>query len=271
MLILTSLTNLFLKMFLTKRRKFVFSALFLTAGLTIIQLLQISNRYLAIFILSLLSIPLTFWSLKEALRGPIWLVSWILPAFFTAGVGLFYFLLPGSLLTAIPVISIYLVGMYVLFLSENIFAVAAAMRTIQLFRAASAVGFLSTLVTSFLLYDTIFSFRLPFYQNAPLVFSLSFFLFLHGTWSVNLEEKITGRILLYSLILALGMGEIALILSFWPTAITLGSLFLTSLVYVSLGVVQAKLSDRLFKKTVEEYLTVGFLVLIVLLAYTTWG
>jgi hypothetical protein len=257
-------------MFLTKRRKFVFSALLLTIGLTVIQLLQISNRYLAIFILSLLSIPLTFWSLKEALRGSIWLVSWILPVFFTAGVGLFYFLLPGSLLTAIPVILIYLVGMYVLFLSENIFAVAS-MRTIQLFRAASAVGFLSTLVTSFLLYDTIFSFRLPFYQNALLVFGLSFFLFLHGTWSVNLEEKISGQILLYSLVLALGMGEIALVLSFWPTAITLGSLFLTSLIYVSLGVVQAKLSDRLFKKTVEEYLTVGFLVLIVLLAYTTWG
>ncbi len=258
-------------MFLTKRRKFIFSALFLTLGLTIIQLSQISNRYLAIGVLSLLSVPLTFWSLKEALRGPVWLVSWILPVFFTAGVGLFYFLLPGSLLTAIPVILVYLVGMYVLFLSENIFAVAATMRTIQLFRAASAVGFLSALITSFLLYDTIFSLRLPFYQNAILVFVLSFFLFLHGTWSVNLEEKITGQILLYSLILALGMGEIALVLSFWPTAITLGSLFLTSLIYVSLGIVQAKLSDRLFKKTVEEYLTVGFLVLIVLLAYTTWG
>jgi hypothetical protein len=257
-------------MFLTKRRKFVFSALLLTLGLTIIQLLQISNRYLAIFLLSLLTIPLTLWSLKEALRGPIWLVSWILPVFFTASIGLFYFLLPGSLLIAIPVILIYLVGMYVLFLSENIFAVAT-IRTIQLFRAASAVGFLLTLATAFFLYDTIFSFRLPSYQNALLAFAVSFFLFLHGTWSVNLEEKISGQLLFYSLLLALGMGEIAFILSFWPTAITLGSLFLTSLVYVFLGIVQAKLSDRLFRRTVEEYLTVGLLVLIVLLAYTAWG
>jgi hypothetical protein len=257
-------------MFLTKRRKFIFSALLLTIGLTVIQLLQISNRYLAIFLLSLLTVPLTLWSLKEALRGPIWLVSWILPMLFTAGVGLFYFLLPGSLLIAIPVILIYLVGMYVLFLSENIFAVAA-IRTIQLFRAASAVGFLLTLVTAFFLYDTIFSFRLPFFQNTLLILIVSFFLFLHGTWSVNLEEKISGQLLFYSLLLALGMGEITLILSFWPTAITLASLFLTSLVYVFLGIVQAKLSDRLFRKTVEEYLTVGLLVLIVLLAYTTWG
>lgn len=257
-------------MFLTKRRKFIFSALLLTAGFTFIQLAAFTNRYTAIFVLSLLTIPLTLWSLREALRGPIWLASWILPMFFTAGVGLFYFLLPGSLLTAIPVILIYFVGMYVLFLSENIFAVAA-IRTIQLFRSASAVGFLLTLITSFLLYDTVFSFRLPFYQNGLLVLLISFFLFLHGTWAVNLEERISGQILFYSFLLALAMGEIALVLSFWPTAITLGSLFLTSLVYVSLGIVQAKLSDRLFKKTVKEYLTVGLLVLVVLLAYTNWG
>ncbi len=257
-------------MFLTKRRKFIFSSLLLTAGLTFIQFGQISNRYLAITLLSLLAIPLTLWSLKEALKGPIWLVSWILPAAFTAGVGLFYFLLPGSFLTALPVIIIYFLGMYALFLSENIFSVAA-LRTIQLFRSASAASFLLTLVTSFLLYDTVFSFRLPFYFNGLFVFVISFLLFLHGTWSVNLEEKISPNILLYSLFLSLGMGEIALVLSFWPTATTLTSLFLTSLVYVALGIIEAKLSDRLFRRTVNEYLTVGFIVLLVLLAYTTWG
>lgn len=254
----------------TKRRKFIFSSLLLTAGFILIQLGSLTNRYLAIFLLSLLTVPLTLWSLSEALRGAIWLVSWILPMFFTAGVGLFYFLLPGSLLTAIPIILIYFVGMYVLFLSENIFSVAA-LRTIQLFRSASAVSFLLTLITSFFLYDTVFSFRLSFYQNALLVFVISFFLFLHGVWSVNLDEKISGKNLLYSFLLALGMGEISLVLSLWPTAITLGSLFLTSLIYVSLGITQAKLSERLFRKTGEEYLTVGLLVLVVLLAYTTWG
>jgi len=257
-------------MLLSKRRKFILSSFLLTAGLSLIQFGGISSRYAAIGFLSLLTIPLTLWSLKEALKGPVWLLSWILPLFFTAGVGLFYFLLPGSLLTAIPVLIIYFLGIYALLLSENIFAVAA-IRTIQLFRSASAAAFLLTLFTVFLLYDTVFSFRLAFYSNALLVFLISFFLFLNGIWSVNLEDKINGQILLYSLVLSLGMGEIALILSFWPTAITLGSLFLTSLVYVSLGTVQAKLSERLFRKTVKEYLTVGLVVLIILLAYTSWG
>lgn len=257
-------------MLLTKRRKFILSSFLLTAGLSYIQFGQVSNRYLTIAILSALSIIFTLWSLKEALRGPIWLVSWILPSFFTAGVGLFYFLLPSSIFTAIPVIIFYFIGIYALLLSENIFSVAA-IRTIQLFRSASAVSFLLTLLTSFLLYDTVFSFRFPYYINCPLIFLISLFLFLHGTWSVNLEEKISKKIIWISLLVSLGIGEISLVLSFWPTTITLSSLFLTSLVYVLLGLTQAKLSDRLFKKTTEEYLLVGLSVLIVLFLYTNWG
>lgn len=227
-------------------------------------------RYRTILVLSLSAIPFTLWSLKEALRGPIWLVSWILPVFFTAGVGFFYFLLPGTWLTALPIVLFYLLGTYALFLSENIFAVAA-IRTIQLFRSASAVSFLLTLIISFLLYDTVFSFRLPFYINGIVVFFLSFFLFLHGTWAATLGEKITAELLRYSLVLALGLGEIALVLSFWPTAITLSALFLTSLIYVFLGITQAKLSDRLFEKTIKEYVIVGLIVLFVLFFYTRWG
>lgn len=257
-------------MLLTKRRKFILSSIVLTAGLTYVQFGQVTNRYAVIFALSFLAVVLTLWSLKEALKGSIWLVSWILPSFFTAGVGLFYFLLPSSVFTAIPVIIFFLIGIYALFLSENIFSVAA-IRTIQLSRSASAVSFLLTLLTSFLLYDTVFSFRLSFYFNAFFVFLISLFLFLHGIWSVSLEEKITKKTIWTSFFISLGIGEIALALSFWPTTTTLASLFLTSLVYVILGLTQAKLSGRLFKKTIDEFLIVGLLVLFVLLFYTKWG
>lgn len=255
---------------LTKRRKFILSSLVLSFGLLSIQLGWLTNRYLAITLVSLSCIPLVLWSLKEALGGPIWLLSWILPLLFTAGVGLFYFLLPGTLLLAIPVILIYFMGMYGLFLSENIFSVAA-IRTIQLFRSASAVSFLLTLLISFLLYDTVWSFRLPFYLNGVFVFIISFLLFLKGTWSVNLKEKIDNEILLYSVIPAFAIGEVAAVLSFWPTMISLISLFLTSLLYVCLGLIQAKLSDRLFEKTIKEYLLVGLAVFCIMICYTSWG
>lgn len=197
-------------------------------------------------------------------------MSWILPLMFTAGIGLFYFLLPGTILSAIPVIVLYLLGLYALFLSENIFSVAA-IRTIQLFRSASAVSFLLTLFTSFLLYDTVFSFRLPFYLNAIFVFFISILLFLHGVWSVNLGEKVSLKLFLYSALSAFSIGEIAFVLSFWPTTIALASLFLTSFLYVLLGLTQAHLSGRLFEKTVKEYLLVGLVVFLVLLLYTNWG
>lgn len=255
---------------LTKRRKFILSSLLLSFGLLGLQLGWVANRYLAIGILSFISIPLVFWSLKEALSKSVLIVSWILPFLFTAGIGLFYFLLPGSLAVGAPIIIIYFFGMYALFLSENIFSVAA-IRTIQLFRSASAVSFLLTLFTAFLLFDTIWSFLLPFYFNFGLVFIVSFLLFFTGTWSVNLKEKIDSKIIIYSLVPSLGLGETAALLSFWPATVSLASLFLTMLVYVCLGIIQAELSDRLFEKTVKEHLLIGAAIFAVLLFYTSWG
>lgn len=255
---------------LTKRRKFILSSLVLSAGMLLLQSGFFPDRYLAIGILCLISIPLTLWSLKEALKGPIWAMCWMLPLLFTAGVCFFYFLLPTSLYVGLPVIIFYLLGIYVVFLSENIFSVAA-IRTIQLYRSSMAVSFLLSLVISFLLYDTVFSFRLPFYVNGLVFWLVSFLIFLHGCWAATLEEKIGSRLLLYSLVLSLGIGEIGMAISFWPVSVTLGSVFLTSVVYVCLGLAQAKLSDRLFKSTIREYLAVGVAVFFVLLFYTSWG
>lgn len=255
---------------LTKRFKFILSSCVLTANLFAIQIGFFTERDLAIVILSLLTIPLTFWCLKEVLKGPIWLISWVLPLFFTAGVGFFYFLLPSSFFTALPILVFYFLGMYSILLSENIFSVSA-IRTIQLYRAAWAVGFLLSLLVSFFLFDTVFSLGLPFYYNFWFIFLISFFLFLHGTWSVNLEEMLSGKVWGHAFVLALGIGQTALMISFWPASITLRSLFLTSLIYVTLGLTQAKLTDRLFKKTVREYLLVGFSVFAILFFYTTWG
>lgn len=253
---------------LTKRRKFIISSLLLSLGLLAIQLEFVSNRYLAISVLAFFSIVLVLWSLKEALKGSIWLLSWILPGLFTVGVGLFYFLLPSSLITTIPVIVIYFLGMYALLLSENIFAVAS-IRTIQLVRSASAVNFLLTLFTAFLLFDTVFSFKFSFYINGGLIFLIAFLLNLKGVWAVNLKEKLDSQSFFYTLASALGIGEMAVVLSFWPATVVMDSLFLTAILYVNLGLIQAKLSDRLFERTVKEYLLAGVSVFAIFIFYTS--
>lgn len=255
---------------MSKRQKFIISSLVLAGGLLVIQTLEPEFRYQAIFALTLVSALLTLWSLREALSGIRFLTTALLPTLFTAGVGLFYFLLPSNIFSQLPVIVLYAVGIYALLLTENIFSVAA-IRTIQLLRAAHAVGFLLTLLTAFFLFDTIFSFRLSGWWNSLAVFGVSLPLFLQGLWSVNLEEKLTRRILDYTIFLSLVTGELAFIISFFPITIAMASLFLTTTIYVTLGLIQAEFQERLFKQTIYEYLAVGIVVLLVMLITSKWG
>ena len=67
------------------------------------------------------------------------------------------------------------------------------------------------------------------------------------------------------------MGEITVALYFWPVTVVTGSLFLTVVVYMLLGLTQAKLEDRLFISTVREHVTVGILVFIAIFFATHWG
>lgn len=258
------------KIDISKRQKFIISAALLSASLLTIQLANVSWRYQAIFGLTILTYLLSAWSLREGVSGIEWLTVLILPTLFTAGVGLFYFLLPASWLARLPVAALYGLGLYALLLTENIFSVAA-IRNIQLLRSAHAVGFLLTLLTAFFLYDTILSFRLPFWLNFVFVFLVSFPLFIQGLWSVKLEEKISGQIWFYSLALSLILAEGVLALSFWPVTVSAGSLALVTIMYVVLGLTQHYLSQRLFKRTINEYLTVGIVVLLVIILTTHWG
>lgn len=255
---------------LSKRKKCLLTALVLALGFLAIQLTDISWYYLAVIILAALTYLLSAWSLIEGLSGIEWLTVLILPTLFTLGLGFFNFLTPTSWLARAPMIVLFAVGLYGLLLTENIFSVAA-IRTIQLLRSAHAVAFLLTLVTSFFLYNVILSFRLDSWFNFLLVFAVSFPLLLQGLWCINLEERITKKIWAYTLALSFALGEIALVFSFWPMSVAVGSLSLTTSLYILLGLSQHQLSERLFRRTINEYVGVGIAVLIVIFLTTHWG
>lgn len=236
----------------------------------LVQTAAFQWRYSAIALLSLLAASFTIWSLWEALAGIRYLTTTILPALFTTGVGLFYFLLPTTWLAVLPVALLYGFGFYALLLTENIFSVSA-IRTIQLFRAAQAVGFLLTLLTAFFLYDTVFSFKLYPWANAFLVLLISLPLYFQGLWSIDLEEKINRRLMAFCLVLTLVSAQLALIISFMPLKIAMSSLFLTTIIYVALGLSQAHFQGRLFRRTINEYLAVGAIVLLVMILTVSWG
>lgn len=257
-------------MVMSKRRRFVITSLLLSLGFVAIQFLTDQNRFWAIGTLGLLTIVLFVWSLWEGLGKNMTLLTLILPTIFTVGVGIFWFLLPTNVYTRIPIVIFYGFGIYVLCLTMNIFTVSA-IRTIALLRAARGVGFVLSLITSFLVFDAILSLRSPIYYLLPLVLGISFPLFLQGFWSVVLEKNYSKDIVILSAISTLVMVETAGVLFFWPVTVVVGSLFLTVTFYILLGLGQSKIEGRLFSATVREHLVVGALVFIAMFFATHWG
>lgn len=276
---------------MSKRQRFVLASIILSVGLLITRTVPFDYTYIAIFGLGLATFFVSLWSLAEGLavsRWPVRLVVVALPTLFVSGAAFFALFLPpaiteilgfsislesGRFLAGVFKIILFVlfgVGVYALFLTENVFSVAA-IRTIQLLRAAHAVGFLLSLLTGFFFYQAIFSFRLSFWINFLLVLIISFPIILQGLWSVVLEERPSRRTAVTSFWLALLLGETALILSFWPVTVAMAALFLTTALYVFLGLVREYFAERLFRRTAYEYIGVGIVVLLAMILTAPWG
>ncbi len=255
---------------LSKRQQFVVVVLLLTIGLVTTQLIPIEQRLQAVGIFALSSFLLSLFSLREDLKGIEYLVLPILPVMFTVAVCFFYFLLPERWLTRVPTAILYGFLMYAILLTENIYNVAR-IRSIQLLRAAHSVGFLVTIITAFLLFDTALSFHLTSYYNAILVFAISFPLTVQLLWSMVLESRISKSIITGSLVCSLTLAQSAYFLSFWPVNITIFSIFLTTLFYSISGLIREKLIDRLFPNTIREFLGVALVTFLLLAFITRWG
>jgi hypothetical protein len=255
---------------MTKRARFILTSVLLALGFIGVNLFDESARFYAIGGLCAATLILFVWSLREGLKFDATILSLVLPILFTLGVGLFWFLIPTTVFARIPVILFYAIGVYSLALTANIFTVST-IRTIALVRAARGVGFVLTLLTSFLMFDAIWSLKTSLIIVALLTAVVSLPLFMQGLWVSVLERKIEKRIVFHSLILSTGVVQMSILLYFWPVSVVVGSLFLTVTIYVLLGLGQAKIEGRLFKRTVREYLSVGTIVFIAMYLATHWG
>lgn len=255
---------------MSKRTRFVITSVILSLGFVGISFLNDQNRFWAIGILGLLTVAFFLWSLFENLGKNMTLLTIVLPVMFTLGVGFFWFLLPANIYARIPIIIFYGVGMYILCLTANIYSVAYV-KTIALLRAARGVGFVLTLLTSFLIFDAVLSARTEIYYLIPVTFILSFPLYLQGFWSMVLEKKYSRELMILSATSSLITTELSAVLYFWPVSIVVGSLFLTASFYMLLGLGQAKLEGRLFTSTIREHLVVGILIFISMVISTHWG
>lgn len=257
------------KINLSKRQLFVIITVILTLGMFTTQLVSVEWRYPMVLVLSLITYFLTAFALREDLSPAEWITLLTLPTLFTAGVAIYYFLLPVRWLTRLPIAILYAVGIYALLLTENIYNVAAV-RTIALLRAAHSVGFFLSLLTFYLLIQTVYAIRFHFTISILLTGITSFILFLQLFWAIILENRIKPLLVIASGVLSLIMMEISFIISFIPANVTLISLFLTTCFYTLGGVVQQYLQGRLYRKTLNEFTALSIIVFIILILGTRW-
>lgn len=254
---------------LTKRRKFLLVSILLSLGLLIVQRLPVESRYSAIGFFAVAAYLLTAWSVFRDLRGVNWIVNLILPTLYPVSVALFYFLLPQAAMTRTLVVILFAISMYGLLLTVNIFAVATT-RTIQLLRAARAVGFLLSILTSAFLFHVIFSLGLSGASVGLLVFAVSLPILWQGVWSYVASASVK-REFYYGLAGAVIMAEMAVALSFWLIGVPLASVVLAMGMYIILGVFQHDMEGRLFARTIQEYVSFAVIVFAVVIMAVFFG
>ncbi|MGH7245385.1 MAG: DUF5656 family protein [Candidatus Levyibacteriota bacterium] len=251
-----------------KRQKFVIFVIILSAGLFSSEYFFSGYSLAIAFILGFLTDVFLMITLFEDLQENFSVQPFILPFLCSLSFGLFYFLAPSRLITRIVFTSIYAVGLYSIFLSENIFVVAS-IRTIALLNSARIITFITSLVSFFFLSNIIFSLHINVMPTIFLFAVMSSLMVLHTLWTYTLSKSLQDDIPWVS-ILTISLTEIAAILWFWPTSPTVMSLFLTSSFYILTGLMHVWLDRRLFKNVIWEYMWVAVVATFILLWFTSW-
>lgn len=256
---------------MNKRAYFLISSLILSAIFFLLNLVSFQWKYAGIigfsFLVMILQVILFFSMVKKKKNL---LFSTFLPSFFALGLSLFRFLFAVNWIWQVILLLVFFFGIYTLFLMENVFLVSTEIKAVPLYRAASTTGFLMTLITAFFLYEIIFSFRFPAWQNGLLAVAVNLPLLFHFFWSTTLVSTTKINNLISSPVFSFILGEIAVAISFWPLGTTKAALYLASVLYVFLGLAQAYCQEKLFKETVREFILVGLGTFLALIFVTQW-
>lgn len=253
---------------INKRQIFILGVFILSLGLFITQYLFGKSGIVAVFLLSVLTDFFMFWALQKDFKDKSVYQVFILPFFYSLAFGLFYFLVPARFLTRIAVTLVYGLGLYSLFLSENIFTVSA-IRTIALLSSARTVSFVITILSYFFLSNVVFSLHLNIFYLLPVLFFFTFPLILHSIWTYSLEIRF-NQALMWAGLLTICVLEVGVALWFWPSRPTVIALFLTGFLYSVIGLSQAWFDKRLFRNVILEYVWVAIIVFFVLITFTSW-
>lgn len=257
---------------LKKREKFVIASSFASLAFLLQQLVVPPGlRERQWHIAESVAVIGLIWSLWGSWEGLKILPVMILPSLFTLGIIFISALppIPTNFILILLITLVYGFSFYSLLLIANIYSVSA-IRTIPLIRAAHTVGFLFTLVTNLLLFHTLFSFHFEALINWGLAFIIAYPLSMQSLWAITLDDQVSLGLLARAGLCAFIIAQIALILSFWPSNSAMKALFITSMLYVCLGILHHEIQDRIRKHYIIEYLCFGLVALTILTLTTSW-
>jgi hypothetical protein len=256
--------------FLTnKRQKFILSVIILSLGLFSSEYILGKSAISIVFVLSILSSFFLFLGLRHDLKDNFNIQVFILPFLYSLSIGLFYLLVPARLITRVGITSLYALGLYSLFLSQNIFTVSA-IRTIALLSGARTVSFILTLLSFFFLSNVVFSFHINVFVTLFLIFVYTFLFVLQSIWVYTLDRNPLSQIF-WVLSLTICLVEVAFFLWFRPSSPTVLALFLSAIFYVLIGLTQAWFEKRLFRGIILEYFWLTVIAFIFLVLFTNFG
>ncbi len=263
------LTGFVSGIFSSKRKKFIVSVIILSFGLFSSEYILGKSAISLVFILSILSSIFLYVGLRNDLKENFSWQVFILPFFYSLAVGLFYLLVPTRLITRIGMTSLYALGLYSLYLSQNIFTVSS-IRTIALLSGARTVSLVLTLLSYFFLSNVVLSFHINVFITLLLIFIYTFLIVLQAIWTYTLEKNPLSEIF-WALSLTICLSEVALFLWFRQGSPTVLALFLSAIFYVLIGLTHAWFEKRLFRGVILEYFWVTVVSFIFLVLFTNFG
>ncbi len=253
-----------------KRIRIVIATLMMMLLLTVSSFFAFTDSwYIFIPIIFFVSYITTYFAVFEGIDRVEWYMLFIVPIMLAVALYLFYSLLPVRWLTRLPFLILFSLGYYAVLLTMNIFNVGVE-RSLQLYRAAFSINYLTQTFIVFLFSLVILSFRLNFILNAFIIAILAVLISMQLFWTVRLEKAFDRRLLVFSGVLALLLFEVSLLVSFMPIRINVIALILTAFYYSLTGIVYNYLADRLFKNTLREYAFVMIFVLFITILTLQW-
>ncbi len=253
---------------LTKRQRFILASI-ATFGLSWFFPTIWQYGPLGLIGIIIVLYAIMYYALWENITGIEYLTLFILPITFIVGSNLFISILPERKIFRYPLYALIPIGTYIILLTENIFNVAA-IRTIQLLRAAHAVSYIATLLTAYFLLSYIVSLHADIVYSSILITLTISPLTLQFLWSFDLISAFSRRTSLYIAVISIVFIQINILMHFYPQSVAMTSLFLVAVYYVLLGILQHFYEKKLTRKPIVEYAIVACIVFIIMIITTAW-